>query len=180
VSTQVALLRAVNVGGTGKMPMADLRAAAQNAGLKNVRSLLQSGNLVFDAGSRSPGATENLLEAVCAKAFGIQTEVYVRTPAELAAIVARNPFTAEARSAPSYLHVLFMRGVPPASAFAALDAAIKGREVVRSYDRQAFMFFPDGMGTSKLTPAVLTRCLGQAGTARNWNTLLKLVAAASG
>ncbi|MEI9989667.1 MAG: DUF1697 domain-containing protein [Rhizomicrobium sp.] len=180
MSVQIALLRAVNVGGTAVLPMANLRAAVEKAGFKDVRTLLQSGNLVFDAGALAPAATEKKLEALCAKAFGLTSDIHVRTPKDLAALVAANPFAKEARADGARVHVLFLREAPTAAAFEALQAAIKGREVVRAGGRQAYMFYPDGMGQSKLTPAVLARHLGMPGTARNWNTVLKLAAMAPG
>jgi uncharacterized protein (DUF1697 family) len=170
----IALLRAVNVGGNAKLAMSNLRAAAEKAGLKNVRSLLQSGNLVFDAGSRAPSAVEKLLETVCARSFGLKTDVYVRTDAELAALIEANPFPKEARSDPGHLLVLFLREEPDAAAHKALQGAIKGREQVRGGGRHAYITFPDGIGTSKLTSAFLARYLGEPGTGRNWNTVLKL------
>jgi uncharacterized protein (DUF1697 family) len=179
MSTQIALLRAINVGGNAKVPMAELRAVAEKAGLKNVRTLLQSGNLVFDAGSKAPAASEKLLEKACAAAFGLRTDIYVRVAAELEAIAANNPFKAEAIDDPGHLLVVFMRAAPPAKAFETLQGAIKGRERVRGYRNHAYIHFPDGVGVSKVTPTVIARHLGQPGTARNWNTLCKLLAVAA-
>jgi uncharacterized protein (DUF1697 family) len=176
MSIQAALLRAVNVGGTGKVPMAALRTLCEGLGLKNVCSLLHSGNLVFDAGGRSPGASEKLLAAACAKAFGLATEIYVRTPAEIEAILARNPFPAEARDAPARLQVLFLRAAPDPKAFQTLQAAIKGRETVRGAGREACIVYPDGTGASKLTLRLIEKHLGTTGTMRNWNTVTKLAA----
>ena len=179
MSVQIALLRAVNVGGTGKLPMAELRKAVEKAGFGEVRTLLQSGNLVFEAGARTPAASEKTLEALCAKTFGLTNEIYVRTPKEFEAIVAANPFAKDAASDPAHVHVLFLRAPPSAAAYAALAAAIKGREIVREGGRHAYMLYPDGMGQSKLTPAVIARHLGLPGTARNWNTVTKLRAMAA-
>ena len=175
MTTYAALLRAVNVGGTGKVSMAELRAMAEKAGLKNARTLVQSGNLVFETAAKS-GAAENLLEGSFEKTFGSRPDIHVRTGIELAQIIARNPFPKEAKNDPARLHVLFMREAPAPSAYEALQAAIVGREEVRGDGRHAYMYYPDGQGVSKLTPAVLTRHLGMQGTARNWNTLTKLAA----
>ena len=174
MSVQAALLRAVNVGGTGVVAMADLRAVAEKSGLKNARTLLQSGNLVFDAGSKSPAATEKLLEAACAKAFNLTNGIYVRTASEIDAVIARNPFAKQAKDDPGYLHLLFMREAPPATAFKALQAAIKGREYLHGDGRHVYIVYPDGAGASKLTSAIIARHLGTPGTARNWNTVNKL------
>ncbi|MBL6852998.1 MAG: DUF1697 domain-containing protein [Alphaproteobacteria bacterium] len=177
---QVGLLRAVNVGGNAKVPMADLRAMAEKIGLKNARTLLASGNLVFDAGARTPAASEKLLESACAKTFGLKTDIYVRSHAELKTIIARNPFEKEAEDDPSHLVVLFMRDAPGAKAFGALQNWIKGSEQVRGDGNHAYIVYPDGIGMSKLTPGVIERHLGCAGTARNWNTVGKLAALSVG
>jgi len=179
MSVQIALLRAVNVGGTAILPMADLRAAVEKAGFKEVRTFLQSGNLVFEAGPLAPAASEKKLEALCAKTFGLTGDVHVRTPKEFDAIIEANPFAKEAASDPAFVHVLFLREVPPAAAYAALKAAIRGSEIVRAGGRHAYMLYPNGMGRSKLTPAILARHLGMPGTARNWNTIRKLAALTS-
>jgi uncharacterized protein (DUF1697 family) len=171
---QIALLRAVNVGGNAKVPMAELRAMAEKIGLKNARTLIASGNLVFDAGSRRPAECEKLLEAACAKTFGLKTGIYVRTHADLEKVVARNPFPQEAKDDPGCLVVLFMRTKPAAIAFKELQGWIKGREQVRGDGQHAYFVYPDGQGNSKLTGAVIERHLGCAGTVRNWNTVEKL------
>src|SRR5258707_14669290 len=159
MAVEIALLRAVNVGGNAILAMADFLAVAQAAGLTNVRTLLQSGNLIFDAGERAPQATEALLERSCKKAFDVTTDIHVRTPNDLQTIIDGNPFPKAARGAPGFLHVLFLRDAPAAQAYAALRVAIKGREEVRSGGRHAYIFYPDGAGRSKLTPAILKRHL---------------------
>ncbi len=176
MSIQAALLRAINVGGTGKVPMADLRALAEDVGLRNARSLLNSGNLLFDAGSKTPAAVRTLLETACAKTFGLKTDIYVRTPAELAAVLERNPFAKEAQNTPGHLLVMFLRDAPEAKAFGDLQAAIKGRETVRGSGHHAYIVFPDGQGRSKLTIAMIEKHLRTTGTMRNWNTVGKLQA----
>ena len=179
MSVQVALLRAVNVGGTGKLAMADLRALATKIGMGNARTLLQSGNLIFDAGRKTPSALEKLLENACAEKFSLQTEIYVRTAVEIDEIIARNPFAKEAKDDPGHLVVLFMRKAPSARAFTALQRAIRGRERLHGDGRHAYIVYPDGIGKSKLTSALIARHLETPGTGRNWNTLLKLAAFAA-
>jgi len=170
----VAFLRAVNVGGTARIAMADLKALAEDIGLGDAKTLLQSGNLVFEAGGRSAAALEKLLERGVAERLGVETEIMVRTARQLHAAVARNPFPKEARSDPSRLHVHFLKAPASAAAAASLSRAIKGREVVKGVGREVFLYYPDGAGASKLTNAVIERHLGARGTSRNWNTLTKL------
>jgi uncharacterized protein (DUF1697 family) len=178
VSRQIAFLRAVNVGGNAKLPMAELRRVAENAKLGSVSTILQSGNLVFTTSTRPP-ATEKVLEAACAKAFGLKTDVFVRTSSEIEEVIAQNPFPEMARDDPAHLVVLVMRGAPVERSFKALQSAIVGREIVRGAGRHAYVTFPDGIGTSKLSLALVERHLGIAGTMRNWNTIRKLAARAA-
>jgi uncharacterized protein (DUF1697 family) len=175
----IALLRAVNVGGSGKIAMADLRAMAEDMGLAAPRTLLQSGNLVF-AGKGGAAVLEAQLEAETAKRFGLKTSYLVRTAAEWDELISANPFPDEAKADPSHMVAMPLKEAPPAEAVKALRAAIKGREAVEAIGRTLYLVYPDGIGTSKLTIAVIERKLGTIGTGRNWNTVLKLAALAAG
>jgi uncharacterized protein (DUF1697 family) len=173
----VALLRGVNIGPNKRVPMADLRAMAERMGFTDVATILQSGNLVFSAAKGTPASLEKALEAECAERIGVETDFLVRTAAEWRAIVAANPFPKEAKADPARLVVVCLKAAATAAAVKALEAAIPGREVVRAKGRELYAYYPDGQGTSKLTPALIDRELGTRGTARNWNTTLKLEAA---
>jgi uncharacterized protein (DUF1697 family) len=176
MTLHIALLRGINVGGNKMIAMADLRDLLAKLGFTDARSLLQSGNLVFSSTRRTPAQLEALLDAEIEKRIGVQSDVFVRTAAELAEVVARNPFAEEAKRDPGHLLVMFLRDAPDAQAVAALNAAIVGRETVRVIGRHAYAIYPDGMGRSKLTNAVIEKKLGTRGTARNWNTVMKLAA----
>jgi len=165
MTTHIALLRGINVGGNKMISMADLRARAERLGLEEPRTLLQSGNLVFRS-RKSPAQLEKLLE----KELGVT--VMVRTAEEWKAVVAANPFPDEARNDPGRLVVLCLKEARNA---ADLQPAIVGREVARGKGRELYLYYPDGQGTSKLTNALIERKLGTSGTARNWNTTLKLL-----
>ena len=173
----IALLRAVNVGGTGRVAMADLRALAAGLGLDEPRTLLQSGNLVFRTDGPADAALEGRLEAAAAERLGLTVGFFVRSAAEWADIIARNPFPDEAAGDPGHLLVQFLKVPPAASAVAALSAAIKGPERVRAEGAQAYVVYPDGIGRSRLTGPMIEAKLGPA-TGRNWNTILKLAALA--
>ena len=177
----VALLRAVNVAGHGKIAMSDLRALIADLGLADGQTLLQSGNLVFRGGARGGAALERQLETETKKRFALETDFFVRSAAEWSALVAANPFPGEARSDPSHLVVLFLKETVKPAAVAALQAAITGREIVRGQGneaRQVYITYPDGIGDSKVTNAVIEKKLGTRATGRNWNTVLKLQAVA--
>lgn len=176
---RVALLRGINVGGNNRIGMADLRAMVEAIGLAEPKTLLQSGNLVFaDPRQRQPSELETLLEAETKKAFGLAIDFMVRTPDEWAAIVTANPFPAMARDDPSHLVVTFLKGAAPDRAqIEALNAAIVGPEKAEAIGRELFITYPDGIGTSKLSNALVEKTLRkQRGTARNWNTVLKIAA----
>jgi uncharacterized protein (DUF1697 family) len=148
----VALWRAVNLGNHNKVSMADLRACLERLELANPRTLLQSGNAV--CGSRlAPRALESRLEAESRIQLSLDTAVIVRTAQEWEAIVNANPFRREANADPSHLLVLCLKSKPKPGAESALRTAIKGRERFHLEDRQAYLVYPDGIGTSKLTMA---------------------------
>jgi uncharacterized protein (DUF1697 family) len=174
--SHIALLRGINVGGKNLISMAELRALFESLGFKDVKTLLQSGNVVFAGGKKAGPALEKLLEAESKKKFGSDVDYHVRTAAEWQSIVARNPFPAEAKNDPARLHVFTFKDAPVAKHVKALEAAIVGREYLRFDGRNGYFFYPDGMGTSKLTSAIIDRNLGLRGTARNWNTVLNLAA----
>jgi uncharacterized protein (DUF1697 family) len=168
VTTHIALLRGINLGGRKMIAMSDLRERAERLGLRDVSTLLQSGNLVFRS-KKTPAQLEKLLEKE------IEVDIFVRTPQEWAAVIAANPFPEEAKRDPGHLIVMFLKEARNA---AALQPAIVGREVARGAGRHIYIVYPDGMGTSKLTNAMIEKKLGTRATARNWNTVLKLAALA--
>lgn len=179
MTIHIALLRGVNVGGHKQVAMAELRDLCARLGFHDVRSLLQSGNLVFRTDARRGAALERLLETETEKRLGLQTTFFVRTAEQWRAVVARNPFREEARRDPSHLLVMLLKDAPAAGGVEALRAAVTGREVVRAEGREAYLVYPNGIGRSRLTGRLVEKKLGTRGTARNWNTVLKLGALAA-
>lgn len=171
----VALLRAVNLGKLGKIAMADLRDLLESLGCSRVRTLLQSGNAVFDSTTRTTSAVEKELETALAARLGVETEVFARTPAQWTAIVEANPFAVMAKRDPSHLVVLVTRGTPKLAALAQLRAP--GPEEIELGEGCLYITYPAGIGRSKLTANPAWRTLGVVGTARNWNTVQKIAAA---
>jgi uncharacterized protein (DUF1697 family) len=169
VTAYVALLRAVNVGGTGKLPMADLRALAQEAGFARVRTYIASGNLVFDS-DLGEAAVKARLEAALKAYAGKPVGVIVRTAAEMAAVLAANPFPA----APKNRTVaIFLDTAPPGDFLSAVSGGAS--EEIAAGRREIFVHYPDGQGNSKLKiPAA------GSGTARNLNTIATLAEMAAG
>jgi uncharacterized protein (DUF1697 family) len=115
-----------------------------------------------------------------AQRVGLTTEVLVRSGAEWRDMIAANPYPDAARDDPSHMVVMPLKAAPGPDALAALRAAIKGREQVSLAGRCAYLVYPDGIGTSKLTIKIIEGKLGTGGTGRNWNTVLKLADAVAG
>jgi uncharacterized protein (DUF1697 family) len=173
-----AFLRAVNVAGHQPVAMADLRALLAKIGLDEPQIILQSGNLIFRSSAKRTGELENLLEREAAKRLALKTDIMVRSAEELEAIVSANPFRAEAKSDPGHVVVLFCKAEADKHRVSELAASITGREKVHAKGKQLYIYYPDGIGRSRLTNAVIERQTGTPGTGRNWNTLLKLAAIA--
>ena len=173
--THVALFRAVNVSGTGKLPMAALRVLAGELGFGEAATVLQSGSLVF-AASGSSAALADTLDRALVDRFGLSTTIIMRTAAEWAALVAVNPYGDAARDAPAHMHLMPLSDTPKPGAIDDLRAAIKGRESVELIGQTLYSVYPDGVGESKLTIGVIERKLGAKTTGRNWNTTLKIAA----
>ena len=170
----VALLRAVNVGGSSPFEMMALRTILSRAGFTDVQTVLQSGNVVFQSGLGTTGELERRLEAELSKGAGLETQVFVRTAAEWRSILRGNPFPVEAEKDPSHLVVTFLRDAPSASGWAALARSVRGRERLTGSGREAYFVYPDGIGRSKLTASLIESRLQTRGTSRNWNTVRKL------
>jgi uncharacterized protein (DUF1697 family) len=173
----VALLRAVNVGGTKALAMPALCTLLTELGFTGVKSLLQSGNVVFGYSGSGGAVLERQLETAVAGALGVQTAIFARTAREWSAIVANNPYPDAARDDPGRFVMMAFKTAPAAKDVATLRAAIVGRETVTVSGRHAYIIYPDGQGNSKLTNALIERKLGVPCTARNWNTVLKLATA---
>jgi uncharacterized protein (DUF1697 family) len=171
VSRVAVMLRAVNVGGR-RLTMAEFKAALAALGLPGAQTLAAAGNAVVEA--KAEPALEARLEAGLTRELGVATELFVRDGAALAQVLAANPFGEMARADPAHLLVMFLRGDPTAGAVAALQATIQGSELVAAGPGCLYACFPDGIGRSKVTSAVIERALELRGTGRNWNTVRKL------
>jgi len=154
--------------------MSDLKDLLTGLGFSQVRSLLQSGNLLFESQGKTGAELERLLERVTEERLKVRTAYFVRTAKEWRDIVAGNPFSAEAKSDPGHLVLTCLKQPPQKKDVEALQAAISGPERVRGGSRHAYITYPAGIGRSKLTMALIEKKLGSAGTGRNWNTVLKL------
>jgi uncharacterized protein (DUF1697 family) len=166
------LLRGINVGGNKKVPMADLRALLSDLGYADVATHLQSGNAVLtsdvpaaDLERDIAAAVENRIKVSCA--------VLVRTGAELADAISRNPLGGEPEN-PSRYFVAFLSAEPAAAKADALAQTSFGSDRLWIFGREAYLWCPNGAADTKLTGALLEKQLGVRATARNWNTVTKL------
>lgn len=170
----ICMLRGVNVGGNQMIRMDTLRAICHSLGYANAQTLLQSGNVVFHA-ERAEAAE---IEAAIRRQASIDVKVFLRTPAGLRKVIAANPFPDAAKNEPSHLIVMFFdRKIPPA-AEKALREAYAGPEPMQAVGRELYIYYGEEMGRSKLNSSLIEKKMGMQGTARNWNTVQKLLAAA--
>ena len=171
---RIALLRAVNVAGQGKIKMAALKTEMAAAGFSGAQTLLASGNVVFDARGEDDGPA---LEALLLDRFELSTRVLIRDLPEWSDAIADNPFEDAATERPNLLLLYALSDEPTDEAVAALAKTNPGPERLTKYGRHLLVDYADGVGTSKLTLARIERALGGLqGTGRNWNTVLKLAA----
>ena len=174
--TYAAFLRGVNVGGRNALPTAELKALLGSLGHEGVVTHLQSGNAVFRARGGAPEVAA-ALEARIAERLGLAVRVLLRTPAELAAVAAANPFLGR-EPVLARLHVVLLDRAPTRAEVARLDPERSPGDAFSVAGREIYVHYPHGAGRSKLTLDYFERRLGVVGTARNWNTLLKLTALA--
>lgn len=172
----VALLRGINVGGRNKLAMTELRARCADAGLDDVKTYVQSGNVVFSTAQRSKPKLEELIHAAIGRDGGPEVAVMVRSGADLARVVGHELLTS---SVPATQVVV---GFLPAGAEVAagtLDLSRYGPETGEVRGNEVYLRYPNGQGRSKVTNAVLEKLVGDAVTARNANTVRKLCAMAN-
>ncbi len=160
----VALLRGVNLGAHNRVAMADLRRVLAEAGFSEVATHLQSGNAIFGARQRSAAAVERVVEEVLRAQLGLDIDVMVRTPAELAAVVEGTPYPPG-----KTLYVGFLKSEPAAEAAAALDSARFEPERFELRGRELYLHYPNGYGRTKMNGAYFERVLERPVTVRNWN-----------
>ena len=173
-----ALMRAVNVGGKGSLPMAEVREMLAEAGFDRPETLLASGNAIIGSDLR-PDEVERRFEAGIETRFGFKTDVLVRDVDQLEAVMAANPFPDFAKERPSAFIVYFLRGEPDGDLADLKPFCVFG-EAVAVGPGCLYLCYPEGSGTSKLSGATIERKLKVRGTGRNWNTVGKLAAKLGG
>jgi uncharacterized protein (DUF1697 family) len=169
----VALLRGINVTGTNRIPMADLREHCAGLGWQEVETYIQSGNVVF-AAAGSAAKLEAGLEQEIEKRFGLKIPVIVRSGAEWPKLAAGNPFPDAAEKEPNRLMLLLSKKPPARQAADAIQERSKAGERVARKGEALWIHYPEGAGTSKLSSSLIDRLVGSPTTSRNYRTVLKL------
>ena len=175
MSTWIAFIRGVG-GGIRPLPMKDLQRALEETGLSDVRTYIQSGNVVFRRPRSSAAKLERLISGCIADRFGFEPKVMVLATADLAAAASGNPFP-KAEAEPRSLHLFFLAEAPPAPDIAAMNRLKAASEAFVLEDRVFYLHTPKGFGVSRLAERV-EKLLGVAATARNWRTVTTMLALA--
>ena len=165
----LALLRGINVGGKAKLPMKELATIFAQAGARDVRTFIQSGNVIFDA--EEADLVVEVVTTKIAKTYGYPGRIVLRSASEMQSACSANPFT----GAPlDTLHCYFLAEKPDAHAVKLLDPERSPRDHYVVNGREIYLHLPSGMARTKLTNAYFDRKLGTVSTARNWNTVVRL------
>ncbi len=175
MATFVSLFKAINVGGNRLVKMTVLKEMHESLGLKSVSHYLQTGNVVFESDNAEPTQLAATIATQFEKTFGFRSEVMVRTPAELKEIFDNNPFYNQPEKETKWVAVIFLTGYPDLQTQQALHNNYKGPEELFLIGQELYVYYPDGVGRSKLTTSVIEKNLKVAGTGRNWNTVMKLL-----
>jgi uncharacterized protein (DUF1697 family) len=174
----ISMLRGVNVGGHNKIKMDDLRTLYRSLKLEDPRTYVQSGNVIFRTKEEnSPALAKKIQDAIEGK-FGFRPEVIVRTTEELKSAIAASPFASRRNLEPGKILVTFLAGKPGPSAHATLLSLKAHPEELHLSGRELYIYFPDGAGRSKLPWSKVEKLVQTTGTARNWNSVTKMLAMA--
>ena len=171
----VALLRGINLADRNRVSMDSLRAICESLGHTGVRTYIQSGNVVFRTKRKSAGEIALALQSALEKVAGIKSDVVLRTREQLQLAVEKNPFRSRNDIPGDRLLVTFFDREPTREAAAKVNAMNLPPEEFQLIGRELYVFFPNGVGRSKFPAASITKALNASGTARNWNTVLKLL-----
>jgi uncharacterized protein (DUF1697 family) len=173
-TTYVGLLRGINVGGKNKLPMKDLAAMFVAAGCGDVRTFIQSGNVIFKSDATLSRRVPDLVAAQIAERFGYRTPVVLRSAEQIREVIRANPFV-EAGTDEDALHVMFLADLPKAAAVAALDPERSPGDTFVVCGRDVYLRLPNGGAKTKLTNAYFDSKLVTVSTVRNWRTTTKLL-----
>ena len=175
----VSLLRGINVGGNKKIKMADLRALYGELGFKGTKTILQSGNVVFETDLTDSAQIAQQIEAAIEAQYGFHSKIIMRSAVEFQAVANKNPYADNSDFDPAKMLVMFLSDVPTTDALQNLKEAHTGPETIEHGGRELYLYYPEGIARSKLDNNFIDKRLKQIGTGRNWKTvnrILKLIA----
>ncbi len=171
----ISMLRAVNVGGHSKIKMDALRALYTSLKFDNPQTYLQSGNVIFKTSESKLDVVAKRIQSAIEKKFACRTEIILRTTAELRSVVAKNPFSKRPNIEPSKLLIAFLASDPGDAARKILQEQKFSPEELHVAGRELYIYFPDGMGKSKLPWPRIYKILNTPGTGRNWTSVTKML-----
>ena len=174
MNVMIGLLRGVNLGGRRKIAMDVLRTLCRSLKFCDAQTYVQSGNVIFRTKQQDPALVGKKLASAIERKFGFHTDVIMRTPSDLRDVIARNPFAKQQGIEPSKLLVTFIPKELAAEVQTAVLTIKSHPETMHLRGRELYVHYPDGQGRSRMW-AVLDKALQKSGTARNWNTVLKLL-----
>jgi uncharacterized protein (DUF1697 family) len=174
----ISMLRGVNVGGHNPIKMDQLRELYVSLKLEDPQTYVQSGNVIFRSKKADEAVLARSIQTAIETRFGFRPEIMIRSTSELRKVVAANPFAKRANIESNKLHVSFLLTKPPADALKKLESLPALPEELHLAGRELYIYFPDGMGKSKLPP-LLDRLLKVPATARNWNSVTRMLEMAS-
>jgi len=180
MSVVISMLRGVNVGGRNRLKMDALRALYTALGFRDAQTFIQSGNVVFRTTSKDSDALCRRIQGGIERSFGFRPEVVVRSVDQMRKVLARNPMAGRRDFDPSKLLVTFLAGTPDPDARSRILGLELDPEELWLHGQELYVHYPNGVGRSKLSPALVERTLKTSGTSRNWNTVLKLLEIAEG
>jgi len=173
MTVMIAMLRGVNVLGRNQIKMDVLRTICAGLKFESAQTYVQSGNVVFATPERNLSAVAKRLEDAIEKELGFRPAVVLRTAAEMRQVLARNPFAARDLDGSKFAVTFFAQPLTPETR-KQIETSQVGPEEIHAHPRELYIYFPDGIGRSKL-PAVIDRLTKKTGTARNWNSVTKMM-----
>lgn len=171
----ISLLRGINVGGNKRIKMADLRALYKTLGFTGTQTVLQSGNVAFKADRSDSERIARHIENGIEQEFGFQSRIIIRSYDQFKTALQQHPYTDEQLQKPRKLLIVFLQSALPEGAVETLRATYDGPESIQARGQELYLYYPNGMGRSKLTLALIEKTLQVTGTGRNWNTSHKLL-----